>query len=572
MIGIKRLARPGDLVKGVAELFARHGSVATLEVFEDVCFSADTWVSLGAIRLQPEENFEQAVSLGFYVWEEPDQPTAEAEWNKAFAKQPSSLGRVLDAVESTKHRLGLLSPLWDAQRFSEFPFSRPVTIVSDTTGVQQGALDFVARFLTPAARLKIPAIVQMEILNRADNYFKARRRPGQRSAATALDHILSQGGQRTLLRLEHDRNVEVERGHLVDPLRGIVAPSSDPEDKNLGLQDIQRSFADRLIFETARQHRFDANHGHPTYLLTSDQGLARMSMAEGLPALFFQSPKAGFARTLSGVRARPFDRGLFSIPLLSVLWEFAVCFGMARLRFSESECVTVCALGGETSWQPFHCQDDLLWVSIQTDSTGNSVVAPLPLDPEPAGLSENRASTPISDPRGPATKNTQGSYAIDPIKFVKILEYFRSNEHLHEEALGTSLGLQSRGGIDEVKRFLKSGGFLADGLKLSRSQLLVDLIEAADRLNLELAATHLRKCPSFNDFVGDLERRRVLRPEDVTLRAYRCYGGLAELFGLGLRIQESGLIWAGRNPLPSDFAKAALRVYRVLSGTGKTLF
>ncbi|NJO14997.1 MAG: hypothetical protein HC877_04390 [Thioploca sp.] len=79
----------------------------------------------------------------------------------------------------------------------------------------------------------------------------------------------------------------MERGDFgADPLRGVVTPSSDPEDKALGLQQITRSFADRLIVETARRVQTQVRPDHPLALLTSDQGMARMAMAEGIEVFF----------------------------------------------------------------------------------------------------------------------------------------------------------------------------------------------------------------------------------------------------------------------------------------------
>ena len=82
------------------------------------------------------------------------------------------------------------------------PFRRSTTIVADTSGALQGGLDFVARHLHPAARVKVPAIVQMEIVNFADRFLSGRRATRTRPTDLLIDHLLSQGGQRVLLRLE----------------------------------------------------------------------------------------------------------------------------------------------------------------------------------------------------------------------------------------------------------------------------------------------------------------------------------------------------------------------------------
>ena len=61
-------------------------------------------------------------------------------------------------------RLGLGHPLFDPQALAAMPFRRPTTVVSDTSGVIQGGLGFVSRYLHPVARVRVPAVVQMEIV------------------------------------------------------------------------------------------------------------------------------------------------------------------------------------------------------------------------------------------------------------------------------------------------------------------------------------------------------------------------------------------------------------------------
>lgn len=569
MMAPKRLFGPLDLASEVGRFFRDKGNVARLQVSEDVAFDSPGWLDLGSIEVFPgDSGATNAVLQGAYHWTEPDEATMHSSLGGVLTKPDKSegynrsIGRVLDGIEFAKQRLGFLKPLFDAYRFAEFPYRRPVTIVSDTTGVQQGALDFVARFLSPCARIKIPAVVQMEILLRADNYFKARGKK-KTGPGTVADHILSQGGQRTLLRLEADPDVEVERAHLVDPLRGIIFPASDPEEKALGLQDIHRSFADRLIFESARQHRTDANYGHPTYLLTSDQGLARMSTAEGLPALFFQSPKARFGRVLSGVQVHPFGSKLVSIPLLSVLWEFAVCFGAARLFFSDSDSIEVWAMGNEVSWQPFHCREDLLWVKIsEVIQSGNDASSVGPVNSK---LNKQESDTNLEESEL-STSGSAGSYSVNPQKLIKIADYFRSHDRVEEAELGKAIGISIGPGLEEVKRFLEAGEFTIDG---TRTDKMSDLIDALDQRDIARSLKLVSRVHSFSCFLETLKKKIVLKEKDVTKRAFEYYGALAEIFGQALKIPDDGLYWAARNPLPTEFASFALQAYRKLSSSGQ---
>ena len=94
-------------------------------------------------------------------------------------------------------------------------FGRPATVVSDTSGVLQGGLDFIVRHI-PKARVKVPAIVQMEIRNFSHRFFKIRResksdKQKQRAAKQLVEHLNSQGAERALLRLELQDDVEIER-------------------------------------------------------------------------------------------------------------------------------------------------------------------------------------------------------------------------------------------------------------------------------------------------------------------------------------------------------------------------
>lgn len=118
-----------------------------------------------------------------------------------------------------------------------------------------------------------------------------------------FDHLLSQAGQRVLLRLEFREETEVERTLLVgDPLRNAFQRDSEQEWLDLNLSVPLRSYCDRLIIEAARQHQAHATPGHPIQLLTSDQGFARMALAEGITPLYFHAipAKSFFGRRLVG--------------------------------------------------------------------------------------------------------------------------------------------------------------------------------------------------------------------------------------------------------------------------------
>lgn len=128
------------------------------------------------------------------------------------------LRRAMDAMGGIAVRLGLRYPRLDPFALEGMPYRRSTTVVADTSAVIQGGLDFVARHLHPAARVKVPAIVQMEIVNFAERFLSTRRAPKIRPLDILIDHMLSQGGQRVLLRLELNTDTEIERNFLLgDP-------------------------------------------------------------------------------------------------------------------------------------------------------------------------------------------------------------------------------------------------------------------------------------------------------------------------------------------------------------------
>jgi len=87
-----------------------------------------------------------------------------------WGSRQAKLCRGLDGVAHCACRVGLNHPVIDAGNLASMPFRTPTTIVADTSAIVQGGLDFAVRFLYPMARIKIPAIAHMELLNATDNF------------------------------------------------------------------------------------------------------------------------------------------------------------------------------------------------------------------------------------------------------------------------------------------------------------------------------------------------------------------------------------------------------------------
>ena len=211
--------------------FFLDGTPACISVSEDVTFERG-WLELGAIILKAaapkRSEVVSAVRRGAYRWDVPDEAqvssqlrtlfglsTYAAKAQKAQKAAEERLRGLLDRMASVAVRTGLARPRFHARSLAEMPFRRPTTILADTSGVIQGAMSFVADHLHPMARMKIPAVLHMEVINQADRFMKTRRSDGVRGEVLLGEHLLSQTGQRTLLRLELREHAEVERNLLI---------------------------------------------------------------------------------------------------------------------------------------------------------------------------------------------------------------------------------------------------------------------------------------------------------------------------------------------------------------------
>ncbi len=419
-----KLLSKENALRFIAQI-GKHGEPFEISLGEDVCFGRNQWISVGFITLQPgvksqltgglidvETTYDElcAAKFGGFEWqipssEELDQNILNCLDNNQFKDSVQKAFR--EGLQDVLRRTCLLLPIFDIETIAKIPLRKPITVVTDTSAVHQGGLDFLSRFLTPWVKIKVPAIVHMEIITQVDNYLSKIRwnhdnkSKTKNNPATLRQHLLSQGGQRTLLRLELHSDAEIERGDLgADPLRGIVTPSSDSEDKALGLQNVTRSFADRLILETARRFQMLVRPDHRLTLLTSDQGLARMTMAEGMDVFFFESrsvPKFD-ARKLTGSLFHPFSQKIYTVALTDVLWELAVSFGCLRLRnYRTKDSLELWGIpSGEYSWQPLHIKDDLIWgifkmgnSSTVADNISNSLSHEI-ATPDPTNVSSSK--------------------------------------------------------------------------------------------------------------------------------------------------------------------------------------
>ena len=392
-----QLIAPVEVAPLIAQLFKAHGSCRILAQ-EDEAFR-EAWLPLGEIKVQSDYHCisENLITGGAFEWQLPSVDDTRSKLiellgHEDLPEPPASVrvDQAMNGIASIGVRTGLTHPTFDPDSLEEMPF-RSTTILVDTSAVLQGALDFVVRHLHPTPRVKVPAIVHMELVNSYDRFRglrsgKKNKNPNSRTQELN-EHLKSQGGQRVLIRLELGADTEIERTYLLgDPLRNAFQTDNDSIVSGLGLSKVTRAYADRLILEAARHHQAQTDPGHAVRLLTADQGLARMAMAEGVEPLFFTAVKSSqfFGERLSGQMLDPFTGDIFRTSLLTVIWELATAFGAVRLNADSERFVDVRALGKRVSWSPYHSKDDLLWYK----QTGV-------LDADTAASSSSRASAKV---------------------------------------------------------------------------------------------------------------------------------------------------------------------------------
>lgn len=595
-----KLSTPTEADKLVARLFAAAGGrTCHLLAHEDRCFSDDHGFGLGTIFLKATQSSEaaalNAVRRGIYEWELPNiadataslqqllgakKPAASAEKKAttAYLKAADRIDRALDNLASVGVRLGFVHPRFDARNVEGMPFRRAATVVADTTSVLQGALDFAANFLHPVVRIKIPAIVHMEIVNQADRFFKHRRSSHPNASAALLDHIVSQGGLRVLLRLELRPETEIERtAAFGDPLRNAFQRDTEDDLGDLNLSTPLRSFCDRLIVEAARQHQAITSRGHPVLLLTSDQGLARMALTEGIDPLFFQTVKSSdvFGRRLTGTGFNPFTGHLYKIPLTRLLWEFAATFGSARLSTADNALsVEVASIGDGLTWAPFHSRDELLWVRTNGIDSSMNPLAPTRTAAERKTVGKenkarNRRSNPTQMQPGGIETPQIGFYKFKISSMIRLVGHLATRLEMQSLDVQGVLATKDADGASEYRKFLASGDIIivdADTWRSTkRLEQLWTALQVCDYLGLRDV---LNSVPSYKMFADILAELRVLKPNaeiPFGRRAIPTYGRLATIACAAAPIVDEGLFATPSNPPPAEFARIAIRSFDALS-------
>ena len=498
------------------------------------------------------------------------------------AKSPK-IRRALDSIAAITFRAGLQHPRFDPGALEHLPFRRSTTIIADTSGAVQGGLDFVANYLHPAARVKVPAIVQMEIVNFAERFLSNMRAARTRAPDLLLDHMISQGGQRVLLRLELHADIEIERNFLLgDPLRNAFQVDTEQEIRDLNLAVILRSYADRLIVESARQHQAQSNLGHPVQLLTSDQGLARMAIGEGLTPLFFNSivGEDALGKRLSGQVFSPFAGVTVGRPLAAIVWEVASAFGAARLRSEDAEHeLTVTAIGEALSWSPYQSQADLLWCDFSKVPAWNGMTGSQ-AQPEAADTKHEATAEPAkkgssrklakaekrADVRASVGVGSPPRFNVE--RFLDLVDALDNEQTLTPEKVLSLAQVRSRESLKEYNRFLSSAGLItSEGGTWSSTDQTRVLAVALRGQDIDDVRRSLAQAPSFELLVRTLAEVGVGSPTrlEVFGRAAVTYRTLGEVCRMCAPVAGEGLYSTPSTPNAEAFAPLAIKRFGELA-------
>lgn len=563
----------------IAKAFKR-GSCSNLLVQEQRAFKGGGWLRLGTIAVpsntESDDLNDTPANAASFEWAIPDEKSVASDLatlldvardHNDYAK----IHRALNQIATIAFRAGLLHPMFDPAAIEDMVAGRATSVVADTSAVLQGALDFVVRYLYPAARVKIPAIAHMELANIAERFLGIRRNNERRArrdgsrllrADELIEHLRSQGGQRVLLRLELQADAEVERTYLLgDPLRSAFQPDRDSTVSDLNLSVPVRAYADRLILEAARHHQAQSQPGHAVRLLTSDQGFARMALAEGVMPFYFKAVTSHefFGARLSSHTYHPFSGDVQSVTLTQMLWELATAFGAARLQWEDRSHVTISTMNQEATWSPFQSLDDLLWF-CSTDAVDGDV-------PPVRPASVASSSTATADNPSPATARiVVKDQRMNVNRLLRLVCTLADNRVLDSAQATNILGLRHDRTVGDYRRFLVSAGLLNmdDGRWVAAPSLQVLSAELRNENAAAFRDAFLRS-PSFAAFHIRVTRSEPGHAIDL--------GDLSRGAATYRRLGEMALICAsvGRDLYPTParpdrdpFARIALRRFKEL--------
>lgn len=587
---------------------AQLGTSLRLEAREERCFVEDIWLDLGeiqwvapgdvsALTSSSEEDFllSDALLNGQFTWTLPNEAQLKQGLLTAMPdlgakqknetdeqtqlRQDNAVKSVSETLQDLARRLGLLHPCFALDSLRELPYARPATWILDTSAIAQGAADYAARISFPMVRLRVPAIASVEIQNMCDRFKKiwdGKPATVSQKVNCLKEHLKSQGAQRCLMRLEWQSAVEIERATVGnDPLRFVFQNDNSAEVRDLNLTSIQRSLADRLIFETAKEHRNRLSPGQPLFIVTSDGGMARMALSEGMHPVYFYARRGSepLGRRLTGTLHHPFQGQIYTVSLIDLLWELASCFGVARLRLPDGRGeFGATAMSPTLEWSPdhikanlFHCFWTLPEVEVEAEVVATSQTS-IEVSPE--------VETPlVSTPPVRTAEILTGGYFVHGEMLVLLCQILAATEEISQQELEAQLGTKT-GTLNEYRRFLQSGDFISVSRSIWRPlEKIEDLSSAFQVVDRKKVSDLLCEIPSFCAFVTYAQqegRTFNWKTQCPIQRAISRYRDLAESCGSTLVIPERGICATLAKPTLQEFAALAIERYEQLSRRGSS--
>lgn len=593
------LKSPAEAERPISELLGVDGQ-CKLFVREGRAFGKDAHLPLGVVSVESNgrepSDIETMIANGAFEWRLPSEQFAREKLSECLGGGKDSgfrrnVDRALDDIASIAVRAGLLNPVLDAAALEEMPYRGSTTVVADTSGVLHGALDFVARNLHPATRVKVPAIVHMEIIELTERFFSIREKNRDRKKDKLISrhrskeltqHMNSQGGQRAILRIELQSDVQIERTWLLgDPIRHAFQRKQDDDIPDLNVSVPVRSYMDRLILEDARRHRAQSDSNHRVRLLTGDQGLARMALAEGVTPIYFSKTRAAdfFGARLTGQTFDPFGGEVRRTPLASVLWELAVAFGSVCLKNGRDDVFRIVALGEGTSWSPYHSSDDLLWCEYApaggTKENAEKPADGLPGRGGPSGRGDERRSLELrASASSPGGGISFGRFSVD--RMVHLVCALDDHGTMTNDQVLNILGARSSSGGGEYGRFLTSANLISIVRGTWRAETGLGPLSAALRNGrTDDVRDALKRAPSFSAFAARIRELDIGRPLDPAgsgpgygTRSAATYRTLGEITLLCASAFGEGPFPTPAVPDTEAFAEIALKRFSELDDGG----
>ena len=582
-----------DILEDITHVFSESPRCC-ISIRENTAFQPSKFLPLGIITLYSRESqalthIREAINLGMFEWHTPTADETSVEIKRSVKPKPRKslpdheISSILNIFGSVAIRTHLRHPVFDAHALRKMPFTKPTTLVCDTSAILSGALNFTSTYLIPAVRIKVPGVVHMELVNMADRFLKLMRSSpaGVQALRLLSAHFRSQSGQRVLLQHELHSAVEMEHPFLLgNPLRAAFQKDDDTELQGLQLSVSITSYVDRMILETARQHRLQATTDHQLLLLTSDQGLARMALAEGINPLYFQSTNRDtfWGQHFTGVNYHPFTENLHSTSIPAILWDLATMAGTARLESTDGpkRTLEVWATRSDLPWLPQHSREDLLWTeyfgSIPTPSSRST--DPNQSDAQTADDDIELDDTEIPSPRPMQSDSHRSSepsllllsFRVD--RMIALIDELDTQQELSVVNVLKTLGIRSVR-AREYRRFLESGNAvsLRDDSWFA-TPVLRSIAVAVRGRNMHEFRKSLRSLQVFRALEAHFSKCEVGSgiPLDQFGRARTSYSALAEITGLGARVYGSGFFATPRTPDNAQFCSIAIETYNHLRG------